>query len=224
MGTTEEIGRMQQEGLSDQEIIQALQQQGISNQEISAALTESRIKEAVISPNLENDEMIPSIMSESQIPQAGIGEQLSISQQEQAPAQEQQYSPQGQSYPSYEQYTPSPDNQYPQYSSQDYNQYPVYQPSGLSPETITEIAEQVIQEKLEDTRDKLQQIATFKTKIEVSVESIDNRLKRIEQIIDRLQLSVLQKVGDYVNNVNDIKQELVETQKSFKSILPQLKK
>ena len=41
----------------------------------------------------------------------------------------------------------------------------------------------------------------------------------MEKIIDRLQLSILQKVGDYLTNVEDIKKELAETQKSFKSML-----
>jgi UDP-glucose 4-epimerase len=50
------------------------------------------------------------------------------------------------------------------------------------------------------------------------IEYIDERLSRIEKIIDRLQLSILQRVGEYVTNVEDIKKELVETQKSFKSL------
>ena len=82
----------------------------------------------------------------------------------------------------------------------------------------------VIQEKLEDTSEKLKQIASFKTSIEAKIESIDSRLTRIEKVIDRLQLSVLQKVGDYIINVDDIKKELIETQKSFKSLLPELDK
>jgi predicted nucleic acid-binding Zn-ribbon protein len=53
------------------------------------------------------------------------------------------------------------------------------------------------------------------------IQYIDERLKRIEKIIDRLQLSILQKVGDYVTNVEDIKREVIETQKTFKSVLGQ---
>ena len=32
----------------------------------------------------------------------------------------------------------------------------------------------------------------------------------------------MQKVGDYMTNIDDIKKELVETQKSFKSLVPTL--
>ena len=50
-------------------------------------------------------------------------------------------------------------------------------------------------------------------------ELIEQRLRRIEAVIDKLQMSVLQKVGDYMNNVETIKNEITETQKTFKSIL-----
>lgn len=64
----------------------------------------------------------------------------------------------------------------------------------------------------------MQEIQSFKAAAKAQLESLDERLSRIEKIIDRLQLSVLQKVGDYVNDVQNLKKELVETQKSFTSI------
>ena len=64
----------------------------------------------------------------------------------------------------------------------------------------------------------LEKVIDFKTTIDSKIESIGDRLKRLEKIIDRLQLSVLQKVGDYITNVDEIKNELVEMEKSFKSL------
>ena len=58
-----------------------------------------------------------------------------------------------------------------------------------------------------------------KTEIDARTESIEERLKRIEKIIDSLQVSVLRKVGDYVTNVDDIKKELIETQKTIGKVL-----
>lgn len=101
---------------------------------------------------------------------------------------------------------------------QDYAQYQPYQ-QGLSSDTITEISEQIVDEKIQSIKSQMEKVIDFKNTVESKIEYIDERLKRIERIIDRLQLSVLQKVGDYITNVEDIKRELQETQKSFGSLL-----
>ena len=118
-----------------------------------------------------------------------------------------------QSEDSYTPQIPYPEQQYSdqQYSDQQYQPY--------SQNTISEIAEQITTEKLSSFRTDIEKALNMRTVFESKIEFIDERLKRIEKVIDRLQLSVLQKVGDYVNNVDDIKKELVETQKSFKSLL-----
>jgi len=103
------------------------------------------------------------------------------------------------------------------------NDQQVYQPdigAALSSDTITEISEQVVSEKLSAVTEALENVLDLKTTMESKIDYMDERLKRIEGIIDRLQLSILQKVGDYVTNVNDMKTELAETQKSFKALLP----
>jgi tetrahydromethanopterin S-methyltransferase subunit B len=116
-----------------------------------------------------------------------------------------------------EQYHPQQSNQqqgYPEYQQQ-YDPYS----SGISTDTISEIAEQVVLEKLSPLKEHIEQIISFKTTIEARMESLDERLKRMEKIIDRLQLSILQKVGEYITNVDDIKKEIGETQKSFRTLL-----
>ena len=65
---------------------------------------------------------------------------------------------------------------------------------------------------------------SFRNEIETRVNGMDDRLKRIELIIDKLQMSVLEKVGEYVIDVSDIKKELVEMQKSFGALVPEMKK
>ena len=65
---------------------------------------------------------------------------------------------------------------------------------------------------------------SFRTVAEAKLVNLDDRLRRIEQILDRLQLSLLQKMGNYVNDVSDIRIEMEETQKSFKKLLPELKR
>jgi DNA-binding transcriptional MerR regulator len=111
--------------------------------------------------------------------------------------------------------------QYAQQPQQYQEQYPPQQAqAAISPDTISEISEQVVSEKLAPIRKAIESVLDMKTTVESKLDYMDERLKRIEKIIDRLQLSILQKVGDYMTNIDDIKKEVVETQKSFKSMLP----
>ena len=203
MGIIDEIEKMRQEGMSEQEIALSLQQRGVPFQQIENALSQSQIKEAVTSDpavplpssypqDLSQDTLQASIM---QSPQESLPETP-------APAQEElQESPQ-------QTYEPS------------YQQYPQYSQAPLSSDTITEIAEQVVSEKLSNIRNKLEKTIELKTETETKLTSLNERLQRIEKIIDRLELSILQKVGEYAGNVSDLKKELIETQKSFKSLSP----
>ncbi|MEK6824821.1 MAG: hypothetical protein AABY02_03115, partial [Nanoarchaeota archaeon] len=109
-----------------------------------------------------------------------------------------------------QQYTDS----YVQYSQQPQSQ------QGASPDLIAEIADQIMTEKLGDIRKHLEKIIDMKTTFDSKIEYVDERLKKIEKIIDALQLSILRKVGDYVTNVQDLKSELLETQKTFSKLLP----
>jgi hypothetical protein len=192
MGLLEEIQRMRQVGMQDDQIVLKLQEQGNTYRAISEAMSQSKIKQAV------------EYSEEQQLPQVPESQQ-----QADQPYQEQQeyfsgYNPQSQVQ-----------------QSQEYQQQYDYPSNALSSDTITEISEQIVSEKLSDIRKKLEKISSFKTELETKAESIDERLKRIEKIIDTLQASVLRKVGDYVTNVEDIKHELIETQKTFAKVLGQ---
>lgn len=104
---------------------------------------------------------------------------------------------------------------------QDPNQqqgYAQQQYSSMSSDTVSEIAEEVVAEKFFNIKKELEKVIEFRTEVQAKMEYLDERLKRIEKIIDRLQLSVLQKVGDYMTNVEDIKKELDEVQKTFKAV------
>jgi DNA-binding transcriptional MerR regulator len=94
---------------------------------------------------------------------------------------------------------------------------------GISTDTIAEISEQIVSEKISEIRKHLEKIMDFKTSIETKTELLEERLKRMEKIIDELQSSVLKKVGDYTSNIDDIKQELIATQKSFTMLVPNLR-
>jgi len=217
MGAIEEIIKMKQSGKTEEEIISSLKSFGLNQQEIGGALAQARIKEAV---NQETEDIKDSNpiskegelkkRMESSCPQYE-GMQPSILSQEQQEKEEY--------YPQSEQYSPTPiQSQYEQPQYPQYQDYQQYQPSGISTDTITEISEQILAEKLSPIRNKIEKAIDLKNTFESKIEYIDERLKKIERIIERLQLSVLQKVGDYITNVEDIKKEIQETQKSFKAL------
>jgi hypothetical protein len=226
MGISEDIRKMQQEGKSDAEIAQEIQKRGLSPDEVSDSLTQAKIKEAVMAPPTENAQMTKTIS----IPQEQMQPSMLASPQAKAPPP--QYSATGQEYALNEQtqgetnYLPQEEYSQQQYAQPEYPQqeaepqdYSPYYSGGISSDMISEISEQVVAEKLSAMRNALEEALEFRNLAESRITYLDERLKRMEKIIDRLQLSILQKVGDYLTNVEDIKKELAETQKSFKSML-----
>ena len=211
MGIIEDIKRMQNEGRTEQEIASQLQNQNYGQHEINEALAQARIKNAVSgaesssseapAPTLSGNTMQPSMLNPA------------VSEEPQSPELEQTLAPQQyQAQPYAQPYTAQAPQQ--EYNYQDQGYYP-----GPSADAITEIAEQIVAEKLGKLHQEMARNAESRQIIETKIEYLDERLKKIERIIDRLQLSILQKVGEYMTNVEDIKTEVVETQKSFKSLL-----
>lgn len=219
MGTLDEVNAMKREGRTDAEISSMLRQRGLTDREIGLAMSQQKIKEAVhgddeyqsepaqgqsvpeTSPSTqEYNQMSPSLMSPPQADQYEPAVPAPEAQQE-APA----------AYPEYQSYSQQPQAAY------DGQQYA---PSaGFGSDVITEIADQVVAEKLTPLLGAMDKILDMKSTVDAQLKYMDERLKRIEKIIDRLQLSVLQRVGEYVSNVEDIKQELQETQKTFKALV-----
>lgn len=214
MGIIEDVKRMQNEGRNEQDITLQLQNRGYGQQEAHDALAQAKIKEAVADQsgeaNMHGDDAAPT--------SGGISMQPSlmnpaVSEEQQSPGLETQSLP-SESYPAqqYAQpYTTAPADQQP-YQDQSYYAAP-------STDAITEIIEQMVAEKAEKIHQELIKSAESRQAFETKLEYLDERLKKIERTIDRLQLSILQKVGEYMTNVEDIKTEVIETQKSFKSLL-----
>ena len=247
MSTIDEIKMMQAQGMSETEIIKNLQEKGTPYRQISEALAQNKIKAAVEEPASEPMQQgalptpapsppqahaatqIPQIPPQENVPQYQPPEGMQKSML-QAPQEQQPYPQTPEPTPSQPQEDPGyPDNySYPQqeYSEQgDYEYDPYqYQGSGVSSETIAEISEQIIAERLVDVRKHIEKVMDFKTTLEAKTESLDERLKRIEKILDTLQASVLRKVGSYVTDVSDIKKELIETQKTFAKLAPGIRK
>ena len=164
-------------------------------------ITQEQIKQAVTAPT---GEFFEEDM-QSQMPPAPFQE---------IPEQQDMMPPAMEQPPQYQDVEQAYSQQYPQ--SYDYQQYQ-YPPS-VSSDTITEIAEQVVSEKLSKIKTQLEKTIDIKSTAEAKLSHLEERLQRIEKIIDELQLSILQKVGEQMTSVSDLKKELFETQKSFNAI------
>ena len=235
MASTEDVKKMQSEGKSEQEITKNLRQKGFSDRDSDNLISQAKIKDAV---NASSDDFgqntgdggepdIPvpggnyyeTRAPDSYSGQRNMAEIPSVVYEGMEPsmlAQQQEQEPQGDFAQDYSGY---PSQVYPQQDFQQ-QQYPQYQPyqESLSSDLVTEISEQVVNEKLSNIKDKLEAAIDFRTIAETRINGLNDRMMRVEKIIDALQISLLQKVGDYVNSVVDIKKEMEETQKSFKAL------
>ncbi|MEI6731166.1 MAG: hypothetical protein WCK90_00645 [archaeon] len=199
MGLMEEVQGMQEQGMQESDIVRKLEGMGFPAEEIKDTISQTKIKGAVSGTNTDEG-MQPSMMSQQESQEASETSYPSEQdQQQQAP---------------HEQYAlPAPG------AAVSDQQYQGYQPTQISSDTIAEIAEQVTMEKLGSIRQYLEKTLDMKNTFESKMDSLSERLQRIEKIIDRLQLSILQKVGEYVTNVEDIKKEMQDTQSSFKAMM-----
>jgi len=226
MALIDNVREMQAQGLEEGQIAQKLKEQGFSPLDINQALEQARVRAAVPSPPIPAQPTpeptlppqaptAPEPPTEPQvtaeIPQGEM--QPSVMEQvAQVPTTPQAPAPEAET-PEYVYPTPQP--QYPEY--QEYQPYQV-----VSSETMTEIAEQITEEKMDKIKKEITSLSNFRTTIERRTKDIDERLKKIEEIIDRLQATILGKIGSYGQNLQDIKKEMEMMQESFSKALPPL--
>lgn len=189
MSLLDNIRQMQQQGMQEQDIIQSFMEQGYNPKEIEDALNQSKIKAAVGEQPMSTEEMQPSITTQEM------------------PA-EMQVPVEGQ--------TPEYMYQTPQAYPQGY-EYPQQQPANN--EMISEIAEQIIIEKMADVKKTISNLSEFRTIMEAKVSGVDERLRRIESTIEKLQSAILGKIGNYGESIQDIKNEMSMMQDSFSKAL-----
>jgi hypothetical protein len=171
--------------------------------------------------------------SQQQYPQ----EQYSQEQYPQDPYSQQQYyqdpyaqQPQYQQ-PQGEEYYPA-EQQYPQeqYSQEQYPQDPYYQDpyaqqtQGYSTDTIIEISEQVFAEKIKKIEKQVEKFAEFAELAQTKISDNNERIKRMESVMDKLQISILDKIGSYGKDIGSIKKEMEMIEDSFTKVIPELKK
>ena len=213
MATLDKVMEMQNQGKSDNEITTQLQNEGVSPTEINDSINQAKVKNAVSPPApistpegmqvSENPSQLPPLPPQPKFeelppeqpraPQQQMPEMQQSQPQMQAPQPQMQ---QSQSFPP--QQAPQPQDAYYQETPQAYSGEDSYAPQGsLDIETISQIAEQISTETLENYKAKTGDISSFKNRTESRIDDIDDRLKRIENSIDRLQQAVIEKIGEF---------------------------
>ena len=193
MGVLEQIRQMKNQGMADSEIAESLIEQGITPREINDALNQSQIKSAVAGEYPEPEDL--------------SGEEYIPSPQYQQSTQEvpQNYYPQEQNYP-----------------QQGYENYgPDYSQSYSSTDSMMDVAEQVFEEKTKKIQKQLDSLEQFKNLATVQMQNISERLKRIEDVSDKLQIAVIEKVGGYGKELSSLKKEVAMVEDSFTKLAKQ---
>ena len=119
---------------------------------------------------------------------------------------------QGYQAPMQEYPAPSPNDQMPYYDE--------YQPQQSSDiETINDIAEQIVEEKTATLKNQITNFTRFKDELILEVEKINERLSKIENTFNELQMAILGKIGEYGSDIQNISKEMHATQDSFSKII-----
>ena len=172
------------------------------------------------------DEDIVRRLQEQGIPPKAISDALSQEQIKNAVADE--YSPpQDVPYSGGYPQNPATQEMNQNYGQQEY--YPQqgyeesYQPGGgTDTSTIIEVAEQVFAEKTQKMQKQLKEVSEFKVLAESKLDSISERLKRIENMMDKLQIEILERVGSFGKNLDSARKEMDMMQNSFAKVVPSL--
>jgi uncharacterized protein YdcH (DUF465 family) len=205
MDILEKIMELQGQGLSDEEIYKRLRNEGISPKQIYDATNQAKIKTAITSGNgFSDQEKEPTPVNtevkestsevNSYSPNEYVPPQIEVQQPENYMVNQQSQDYQNNYYP------PTPQT----YSNQDY-----YAPQGnIDTGVVSEIAEQIFSEKISELKRETDDFASFKNRIQDKVSDIDERLKRIENNIDKIQQAIIEKVGEFGDNTAMIHRDL----------------
>ena len=213
MGVLDQVMQMKSQGRNDSEIINDLQTKGVSPKEIQDALNQAQVKRAISANPAEN--MQQSIMENPPEPvqMQGMEEQDQTAQApglyaQEAGSYETPYAQQQEYYGGGE----------GEYYGEGYGEG--YGSGGTSDTgTLIEIAEQVFADKVKKILRALEDVVEFKTLTGSKMNLFEERLKRIESTIDQLQISILEKIGSYGQNLEGIKKEMSMMQDSFGKVV-----
>ena len=92
----------------------------------------------------------------------------------------------------------------------------------LSNERVVELIEALIDEKWSDFTENVNRIIEWKDKTENRITGLEISLKDLRSEFDKLHKGILDKVGQYDQNIHDVGIEIKALEKVFQKILPTL--
>ena len=224
MGILEEINRLKEQGMDNREISMKLQERGVTPKAIDDAMNQMKIKDAIYS---EGDTSVPSpikgnpLSGNAPSPALYIPKSMEIENN----GREELYAP-----PTMDELEAPQYGDQPQYGEQQNEEYYPQQgyeemesgSGGYETDTFIEIAEQVFSEKIKKEKKQIDALTEFATLAETKISNNHERLKRMESIIDKLQIAIIEKIGSYGKNIEAIKDEMGMMQNSFEKMIPKL--
>ena len=181
------------------EQVTQMQQQGMRDEEIMKTLQEQGV----------SPKEIDDALNQSRVKNAVAGES------DMAPQARDAYTPQTQEMEG-EYQTPAPSSggqeYYPQETGTNYA-------AATDTDTIIEISGQVFSEKIKKIQNQVEAVNEFKALAEIKIDNLEERLKRIESLIDKLQIEIINKVGSYGKDLKKTRKELDMVQNSFQKMV-----
>lgn len=214
MGISDQIIQMRAQGLNDSDIIVQLQEQGVAPKIINDALNQANIKGAV--GEMEEIKGGPNYADDyTPVPQPS---ENYASKAEPYPSDDFYVSHNSSPNSTYSQpLPPAPTSTYQEFYPQEQGQG--YYEGGTDTDTMIEIAQQVFSEKIRKIQQQIEEMNEFKVLYSTKVDGMFERLKRIENLIDRLQSAILAKIGSYGEGIESVKKELSMVQDAYGKVV-----
>jgi hypothetical protein len=194
---TDRVIQLRQQGVSNDQVIQALQQEGYSSSQIFDAMSQADIKGAV------GDE---AGMPPGGLPPAPPGGPMPEAQPQmppqQAPMPEQQVAPA----------MPPP-------AIPEMPLMPGPAPA-MDKTAIEEVAESIIDEKWEELMKNVDKIVAWKEETETKLGKIEQAMKDLKERFESLHQGVLSKVSQYDKGIKGLGTDIKAMEQVFKKVLP----
>lgn len=204
---TDEVSKLRQQGLSNDQIIQTLTRSGYGLDQINNAINMIDAKEGVesiiLTPNERpKNEKGKEAEEFSALDQIGKDADMSVQQRSMPP-------PFSSSLP-----------QPPMQSMPSAMSGPPPFQSAVSDEKLQEVAEAIIEEKWNDLLNHVNKVVEWKNTTESRIAQIEQQITDMRNEFDKLHQGVLERVGTYDQSMRDIGTELKALEKVFQKILP----
>lgn len=233
----DEVSKLYQMGMDDSAVIRRLSEEGYTPVQISDALNQAKIKQQIAGSQAPGSlSPLPPLLPPSKapplkalpampaLPQAPQMQQMPAlpppAPKPEIPIPKPSAVPPSPMPPAAAKPAPAEEMAYP-YAYPTYEEQAAPQPQ-IETEAIEEIAEEIVNEKWREIKSKISDVVEWKAYAEKRLDSVDERIKRLESSIDRLQAALLTKVNEYGRSIKDLGAEMNSLEGALGKILSPL--